>query len=66
MLYKYCKRFDNKKSIRRKVLKFDFVVGIGFSAVFTKFVQSKFLFNIYRVFSGSIIFVLTGRTLEYK
>ena len=46
--------------------KFNFVVGSGFAAVLTKFVQSKFLFDINRIFGSSIVSIFANRTLEYK
>jgi len=36
------------------------------AAVFTKFTQSKPIFNVYRVFRGGVIPVFTNRTLKYE
>ncbi len=51
---------------RKRCLKLNFVVGSRFAAVFTKFTQSKFFFDVYCISSGSIISVFANRTLEYE
>lgn len=45
-------------------LELDFVMGSGFFTVFTKFVQSEFIFDIYRVFLTQIILLFANRALE--